>query len=420
MSNQRVARQPDLRSFFANRFVQSILLSGLFLQMGIWVRNFAILLFVTEQTGKDPLAISLISVAEFAPIFLFSFIGGAFADRWRPKRTMVVCDVLSALSVFAVLAALASGGWKAIFFATLVSSVLSQFSQPSGMKLFKLHVPEAQMQMGMSMYQTLMAVFMILGPMLGTFVYFRFGINTAIAIMGASFLLSAAALSFIPPDQKKEAASGANLLQEIKMGLRYVKSNKIFVYMGGFFLSAGLGIGLITPLGIFLVTEHLGLSEQHLQWFTAVNGAGMILGGIAVMALSKKTTPQKLLLWGFILNAAAIAVMGSAELAWLALIAQFVSGLMVPLIHISCNTLILNHAEEAYVGRVNGILNPLFMGGMVINMSLAGVLKANLSLTALYFIAAALFAASAAAMLPMLRAGRKRLHRPAAAKGFHH
>jgi hypothetical protein len=36
-----------------------MLLSGIFLQMGIWVRNFAILLFVTEQTDKDPLAISM-------------------------------------------------------------------------------------------------------------------------------------------------------------------------------------------------------------------------------------------------------------------------------------------------------------------------------------------------------------------------
>jgi len=72
-----------------NRFVRAILFSALFLQIGIWVRNFAILLFVMEKTDGDPFAISMISVAEFAPIFIFSFIGGTFADRWRPKKTMV-------------------------------------------------------------------------------------------------------------------------------------------------------------------------------------------------------------------------------------------------------------------------------------------------------------------------------------------
>ncbi|MFK9090661.1 MFS transporter [Bacillus salipaludis] len=403
MSNQTLAQAPTMRTLFANRFVQSILLSGLFLQLGIWVRNFAILLFVTEQTNKDPFAISMISVAEFGPIFLFSFIGGTFADRWSPKLTMVLCDLLSAFSVFIVLLALVFGGWKAIFFATLVSSILSQFSQPSSMKLFKLHVPESLMQLGMSMNQTIQAIFMILGPMIGTLVFYRFGITVAVAIMGTCFLLSALVLTLLPADRKVEVATTTNLSSEMKMGMRYVLSNKLFIYMGGFFLAAGMGLGLVNPLGIFLVTEHLGLTAQNLQWFTAVNGVGMILGGVVTMALSKKTTPQNMLLVGFISSAVSVAVMGSLKLVWVALLAQFISGMMVPLIHIACNTLILTNAEESFVGRVNGILNPLFMGGMVLLMSLVGVLKDQFPLTVMYLIASALFTIGALIMLPMLR-----------------
>ncbi|MCG4852196.1 MFS transporter, partial [Acidaminococcus intestini] len=76
---------------------------------GIWVRNFAVLLFVTEKTNGDPFAVSMISVAEFLPIFIFSFIGGTFADRWQPKKTMVWCDLLSAVSIFGVIGALVFG-----------------------------------------------------------------------------------------------------------------------------------------------------------------------------------------------------------------------------------------------------------------------------------------------------------------------
>lgn len=403
MSNHNVVSNPSMRSFFANRFIQSILLSNLFLQLGIWVRNFAILLFVTEQTNKDPIAVSLISLAEFAPIFLFSFIGGAFADRWRPKRTMITSDILSALSIFVVLLALIYGGWQAIFFATLVSSILSQFSQPSGMKLFKLHVPESLMQMGMSMYQTTSAIFMILGPVIGTLVYYHFGINTAIALMGACFLLSALSLTLLPADQKVERQSTTNVTKEIKMGFRYVISNKIFVYMGSFFFVAGLALGIINPLGIFLVTEQLGLTAEHLQWFTAVNGIGMILGGGVMMGLSKKMSPQMMLLVGFILSAVAVATLGSVKIVWIALIAQFLSGFMVPFIHISCQTLVLNNAEQEFVGRVNGILNPLFMGGIVLTMSLIGIIKTNLPLSMIYMIAAGLFTLSAIVLLPMLK-----------------
>lgn len=125
-----------------NRFVRMVFVSALFLQVGIWVRNFAVLLFVTEKTNGDPFAVSMISVAEFLPIFIFSFIGGTFADRWQPKKTMVWCDLLSAVSIFAVIGALVFGSWQSVFFATLISSILSQFSQPSGMELFKMHLEE--------------------------------------------------------------------------------------------------------------------------------------------------------------------------------------------------------------------------------------------------------------------------------------
>ena len=408
---------PGLKSLFANRIVQSILLSGLLLQMGIWIRNFAILLFVTEQTNKDPMAIALISVAEFAPIFVFSFIGGTFADRWRPKRTMILCDLLSALSIFVVLLALLYGGWKAIFFATLVSSILSQFSQPSGMKLFKLHVPESLMGPGMSMYQTMMSVLMVFGPVLGTLIYFRFGIQAAIAIMGICFLLSAATLTMLPADRKIEAKPTMNISHEMKLGIKYVASNKIFVYMGAFFLAGGMGLGLISPLGIFLVTEHLKLSEESLQWFTSLNGVGMILGGVVAMGMMKRVSPQRLLLIGFTVNALAVAVLGSVTSVGIALAAQLLSGLMVPFIHIACNTMILNQAEEAYVGRVNGILNPLFMGGMVVNMSLVGVIKEALPLTTMYLLASGIFLIGVLAVLPLIKMKMEhRVH----ASAFHH
>src|SRR5881392_2666555 len=231
----------SMGALFRNQVIRTILLSALFLQIGIWVRNYSILLFVIEKTHENPVAVSLISVAEFAPIFLFSFIGGTFADRWRPKRTMVWCDFLSAISIFAVLLTLIYGSWKVIFFATLVSSVLSQFSQPSGMKLFKLHVKEELIQLGMSMYQTLFAMFMILGPIIGTFVFQHYGITAAIAIMGIAFLLSAAVLFMLPPDREIKAdMEQTALMHEMKAGFRYVWNSRVLTLLGGCFAVAGL------------------------------------------------------------------------------------------------------------------------------------------------------------------------------------
>ncbi|CAG7652529.1 hypothetical protein PAESOLCIP111_06558 [Paenibacillus solanacearum] len=396
---------PGMGELLKNRFVQVILLSGLLLQVGIWVRNFSILLFVVDQTGgENSRAVSLISVAEFAPIFIFSFIGGTFADRWKPKRTMIWCDVLSAVSVFVVLLTLIFGSWKAIFFATLVSAVLSQFSQPSGMRLFKIHVPESLMQAGMSIYQTMFALFMVLGPILGTFVYQHFGIHTAIAIMGVAFLLSAAVLVMLPADEEQEdRGPRTSIREEMAAGFRYVLSNRLLTILGGCFLAAGLAIGLIQPLGVFLVTEQLGLPKENLQWLMTVSGVAMIAGGGVTVGLSKKLQPQLMLAIGMAVSAVMMVVTGYSTVLWLTLVAQFFSGLVLPAIQIGINTMILQNTSASYVGRVNGILSPMFMGAMVLTMSASGELKTHVSLSAIYMTAAILFVIGIIVMTPIYK-----------------
>lgn len=391
-------------SLLGNRFVQTILMSTLFLQIGIWVRNIAILLYVKEMTHDDAFAVSLISVAEYAPIFIFSLIGGTFADRWRPKRTMVGCDLLSAGSILAILVAMTYGSWKVVFFATLASSILSQFSQPAGMKLFKLHVPEWLVQKGMSVYQTMFAVFMIFGPVVGMFVYQSYGIKTAIGIMGVAFLLSAASLSFLPRDRKDaDGRQQSQVIADIRAGFRYIRNNPVLRKVGGGFFAVGLGFGLIQPLGIFLLTERLGRPESDLQWFSLVNGVAMIAGGMLAMGFSSRLPPQKLLTFSMGIVSLTIIAMGLSTSYGLTLGLQFVNGLVFPCINICINTLMMKNTEESFIGRVNGILSPLFTGSMVMTMLFAGGLKNAFSLAPVYVLAGLLILAGTAFLAPLFK-----------------
>ncbi|WP_297426675.1 MFS transporter [Clostridium sp.] len=382
----------SLSTFFKNRFVQVIMISSVFLQIGIWVRNFAILLFVMDKTNNNPVAVSLISVAEFAPIFIFSFIGGTFADRWRPKRTMVWCDLLSSVSVFAVLLTIIFATWEAVFFVTFISSILSQFSQPSAMKLFKLHVPEEFLQTGMAIFQTLLSIFMIIGPALGTIVYQKLGIDIAISIMGIAFFFSASVLTFLPADQKIEKENlDTNFLEELKEGFSYVWQERALTILGTVFAAAGLAVGIIQPLGVFIIVERLGLPKENLQLLLMINGAAMFIGGGLIMTVSKKIAPQKLLGIGLLVNAISMVGIGLSSSWAIILLFQFLTGFFMPCIQIGINTLILQLTKAEFVGRVNGVLNPMFMGFMVITMSITGWLKSQFSLTILYIAAGLLF-----------------------------
>lgn len=162
-------------------------------------------------------------------------------------------------------------------------NVLSQFSQPSAMKLFKQHVPEEQLQGVMAMFQSLMAVFMVVGPIIGTFVYQQFGIEISLSVMGALLLVSTLILSFLPRDIKTPAAEDRSFARELRDGLHYVRASRPLRTLGGTFAASGLAVGLISPLTIFVAMENLGQDKSFLQWLLMTNGAAMLVGGALVM-----------------------------------------------------------------------------------------------------------------------------------------
>jgi len=389
-----------------NRFVYTILLSNLFSQLGIWIRNFAVLLYVMEKSNADAFAVSMISVAEYAPIFVLSFIGGVFADRWRPKRTIVWCECLSTFSVFIVFLLLDAGSWTAVFFATLSSSIFSQFAQPSGMKLFKIHVSDEDAPICMSVLQTLFSIFMLAGPVLGTFVYRQFGIELAILWTGASFLLSALAMLFLPADRQQvsdKTQDQTSLLHEMAEGIRYVFLKKELLWLNLCFTCVGLGAGLIAPLGIFLITERLGLPAHDLPWITVPYGLGEMIGGIVTFVLAAKMAPYRLLMAGLVVNGCGILIAGFSTNLWLLMPVQFIIALLQPAIFIGNHALVMKHTEQEYVGRVTGIRTPVMTGAMLLAMSSAGVLKNILSLPAVYGLAGCSFLAGALIMIPFYR-----------------
>ncbi|CAH8771065.1 MFS transporter [Paenibacillus dendritiformis] len=393
---------PHSFSLLRQPFVRAVFMSQLFSQCGIWVRNFAVLLYVMDITSGDAWAVSMISVAEYAPIFVFSFLGGVFADRWPPKRTTIWCEWLSAGSVFIVFLMLASGSWEAVFAAVACSSILSQFAQPSGMKLFKIHVNDAEAPLCMSLLQLLSSVFMIIGPIMGTWVYHQAGIELALFLTGTAFGLSALAMLRIPPDPlpADKAARSGSVLREIADGIRYVVSVPILRWLSLCFMLVGLGVGLISPLSIFLVTERLGLTAQHLQWITIPYGAGEIIGGIIAFRLAARISPKRFLMIGLLVNGAGIVVSGLSAELWLTMAAQCLIALWQPAIFIGNHTLVMQHTDQAYIGRVTGIRTPLMTGAMLLAMSFAGILKDVFSLVVIYELAALCFVAGFLVTLP--------------------
>ncbi|NQX67699.1 MFS transporter [Paenibacillus alba] len=387
---------------FSNRYVRTIFVSRVLLQLGIWIRNFAVLLYVAEWTNNDPHYVSLISVVEYAPMFVFAIIGGSFADRWQPKRTMVGADFISALSVLIVLIAFHYGSWIALLLGTFVSASLSQFSQPSAMKIYKKHVTMEQLQGVMAMNQTLIAIFMVLGPIIGTFIYLQFGIEVSLMLTLVMFCGSGVILLRLPRDHKEpKSESSSHFMKDMMSGLRYLWFNPSLRTLSVTFAVTGVASGIIQPLSLFIVIENLGLDKSFLQWLLLTNGAAMLLGGISIMGIAKKIKPQILLAVGLLVSAFSTILVGVSHNIVLTIVLQIIAGLFYPCVQIGIQTLMIRNTESAFMGRVSGAITSIFMGMMVMGMSVSGYLKNELSLLTVYIVSGVLLVIGAALLSPL-------------------
>jgi MFS transporter, DHA3 family, macrolide efflux protein len=65
--------------------------------------------------------------------------------------------------------------------------------------------------------------------------------------------------------------------------------------------------------------------------------------------------------------------------------------------------MILKNTDADFIGRVNGILNPIFMGCMVITMTTSGWLKNTFSLVSMYETTAFLFVVGVLFLVPLFK-----------------
>ncbi|MDP5274106.1 MFS transporter [Chengkuizengella axinellae] len=385
-----------MHDLLKNKVLMILILSDIIQQTAIWIRNIALLFFIMEKTNDSPIYVSLLTVIEYTPIFLFSFIGGTLADRWNPKKAMIYGDLASAISLLVIIFFVTGGNWQAIFFATLVSSVVSQISQPSTSIMIKKHIPEKLIAPAIGITQSLVALFLIIGPVIGTLIYSWLGIQASLISIMIAFLISAFSLLFLP-NFKKDAAhkQHSNLINEMQDGFHYVIHSKNLVIIAITFGIIGLSAGIVHPLDVFIIIERLGLEKENLQWFYILAGIGMLLGSISASILANKMNIKMVIVGALCFLSVTLII--EVLSVWIALTStmRFLTGFLLALWQTTLGMLVIKMVDEKFIGRANGILTPLFIGGMLIGSALAGPLMVATSLINAFLIAGSITLISA-------------------------
>jgi len=382
-----------MKELLKNRVFLIVQGADLLQQIGIWTRNMALLFYIMEMTNNNPTAVSLLTTLEYLPIFIFSLIGGTYADRWNPKKTVVYGDALSALSMLLILILISNGVWQSVFAATVISAIISQFSQPSSAVLYKKHIPVNLVGSAIGISQSLMAIFTILGPILGTFIYTQLGLETSIWTLFVIFTIASGLQLFLPKTVKNKSKNETKLtLIDVKEGLIYVFKHNNLKFIACIFFIVGISFGITQPLDVFVIMERLGLPKETVQWFAAAEGIGMLLGGgLAVTLSSFVEENSKYILTTTIIAISLITIIEIMSF-WplLTAAARILSGLSAAFIQVIFSTMMMKEVAADYIGRTNGIIMPLMMAGLLLGSASSGFIVLKVDLIGAYIFAAML------------------------------
>ncbi len=190
--------------------------------------------------------------------------------------------------------------------------------------MFKVHVPGEHCRWN-GYVSNLNSCLYDYRPVLGRFFIKKIWHIFSIAVMGCLFNV-AGVLAFLPPARHEAGEKPAgDFWREFADGFRYVWNRKILAVLGAVFIVTGLAVGLIHPLGIFVVTERLGLPKESLQWLMVVFGAAMLIGGVLVLSLSRKLFLRDCLLYGLFICAVSVSGIGLSTSWLLTLAFQFLN-----------------------------------------------------------------------------------------------
>ncbi len=377
-----------MKELLRNPVFQIIMTTDAIQQMCIWIRNMSILFFVIEKTNYDPIMISLITVFEYLPIFIFSYLGGAMADKWNPKKTMIIGDGLSGLSILIIFALVTQGAWQAVFAATLVSSIVTQFSAPSSIVMFKQNIDDSLIAPAISISQGMISLYLIVGPIVGTLLYHGLGIRDSLFLIAIFFFISSLVQFLLPQSRRPPEIASANIGKQLREGIQYVAMQKglrlLMGVLGVFYFSQGL----LQPLTVFILTDRLGMSKENLQWFYSLSGVGLLLGALLSILIVNKLKTRTILIWAMIGFGVLTVVEALSTKIYITAPLYLFSGFITAFVQIAVSTPLIKTVPEEYVGRINGIMSPILIGGLLLGNAISGVLMKELSLIPVFLISA--------------------------------
>ncbi|MCB9097159.1 MAG: MFS transporter [Arcobacter sp.] len=361
----------NYRKLFAeHKIIRDLSLVQFIAYFGAWFSNVAIYTMLVDF-GSTELAISIVTAMHFLPAILIAPFSGAIIDRVKIKPLMIALLSIELLMTILFLTIDdKSEIWLLMIFIFIRMSAASMFFSTEMSLLAKL-LNGKPLQKANEIHSIIWSFTYAFGMAVSGFIVNAYGVKIAFII--DAFIFFTALVVFIRIDFVVKASIASDkILELIKDGFIYIKSNKIILHL--IFLHSCVGLtsfdALITILAkneykyIISVPLAIGLSN-------AVRAVALMFGPIL---LSKYVTKENLhylmifqgisiILWGLV-----------QENFYISLIALFIVGLSTTILWSFTYALLQDKCDEKYIGRVISYNDMFFMLACVLTTLFIGLM----------------------------------------------
>ena len=372
---EKIENKNTLRDFYILWSTQSLS------QLGSAITAFALTLWLYEKTGSA-LSTAALRICTYAPYVVMSIFAGALSDKFDKKKTMLVCDLLAAVSTVAVFVLYKTNQlsvWH-LYLINAISGLMNTVQQPASEVAYTLITPKKYYQKTLGLQSLSRSLVTIGNPVIASAIYGFAGLDAAIAVDLVTFGIAfTALLLFIRiPEIPLEGEENLGVLQLAREGLVYLKKTPMILYVILFMAGVNfIASAFDAVLPAFIIPNPRG-GNYVLGIVTSFSGIAMIVGSLLATAMPKPKDRVKIIFLSMLFSLGTenfLLAFSRSPVLWC--IGQFLGWIFVPVMSTNQNVIMRNVVPAKLMGRVYACRNTLQFFTIPIGLLFGGFMVDN-------------------------------------------
>ncbi len=340
---------------------------------------------VLSLTGRSG-ALGTVLMLQAIPRSVLMLLGGVASDRLRPRTVMLLSDLFRAgvVGTIALLAATGRITMPAVYVLAFFFGIVHAFFYPASAAMIPELVHPTLLRPANSVNQMTSQIVLTAAPAVAGVVIAAVGVAGGFAVDSSSFLISALFLLAIVPTPRPRTATAQSPWRDFVDGLAIVRRDRLLrtmIVMAAVFF---FGYAGATYVGIpVMVKGPLRAGPEGLGILFSASGLGALAGGIIGGTV---TLRRRGLLGGSLITVMGVllAAVAFSRTLWQAAALLMISTGIFAWVGITFLTLIQQHADRAYMGRVMAMVMFGIYGLYPVSYALAGWMSDFLGVRTLF------------------------------------